>query len=97
MFDLSNLTVLSQLEFHGSSDLFHGLGLSGGADTRHGQTHVDSGTHTLVEQLSLQEDLAVSDRNDVRWNVGRHVTSLQIFHFEIFQDNSEKYSKLNEK
>jgi hypothetical protein len=34
-------------------------------DTRHRETDVDGGTHTTEEELSLQEDLAVSDRNDL--------------------------------
>ena len=31
---------------------------------------------TLVEQLGLQEDLSVSDGDDVGWDVGGHITSL---------------------
>ncbi len=31
---------------------------------------------TFVEELSLKEDLAVSDGDDISGNVGRHVTSL---------------------
>jgi hypothetical protein len=72
----SDLTVLGQEELQGTSDLLHGLELGGGTDTRHGQTDVDSRADTLVEQLRLQEDLAVSDRNDVGGNVGGHITTL---------------------
>merc|ERR1719464_349428 len=72
----SDLSVLSQLELHGTSDLLHGLGLSSRTDTGHGETDVDSGSDTLVEQLCLQEDLSVSDGNDIGGDVGRHVTSL---------------------
>merc|ERR1719341_1587092 len=70
--------VLSQLELHGTSDLLHGLGLSSRADTGHGQTDVDGGSDTLVEQLCLQEDLSVSDGNDIGGDVGRHVTGLSL-------------------
>merc|ERR1712088_718229 len=42
----------------------------------HRETDVDGGSDTLVEQLSLQEDLAVSDGDDIGGNVGGHVTSL---------------------
>ena len=39
------------------SHLFHGSGLGSRTNSGHRQTHVDSGANTLVEQLSLQEDL----------------------------------------
>merc|ERR1712203_345661 len=42
----------------------------------HGETDVDGRSDTLVEQLSLQEDLSVSDGNDIGGDVGGHVTSL---------------------
>lgn len=56
--------------------MLHGLELGSGTDTRDGKTDVDGGTDTLVEKLSLQEDLTVSDGNDVGRNVGRHITTL---------------------
>merc|ERR1719341_1960804 len=73
-----DLSVLSQLELHGTSDLLHGLGLSSRTDTGHGQTDVDGGSDTLVEQLCLQEDLSVSDGNDIGGDVGRNVTGLSL-------------------
>lgn len=72
----SNLTVLGQEELQGTSDLLHGLELSGGADTRHRETDVNGGTDTLVEELGLQEDLTISDGNDVGGNVSGNVTTL---------------------
>jgi hypothetical protein len=71
-----NLTVLGQEELEGTSDLLHGLELSGGADTRHRQTDVDGRADTLVEELGLQEDLSISDGNDVGGNVSGHITTL---------------------
>ena len=71
-----HLTVLGQLEFHRAGDLFHGASLGGRSDTRDGQTDVDSRSDTFVEQLSFQENLTVSDGNDVGRDVGRYVTSL---------------------
>ena len=59
-----------------ASDLLHGLELSSGADTRDGQTDVDGWSDALVEQFGFQEDLAVGNGNDVRWDVGGHVTTL---------------------
>ena len=71
-----NLTVLGQEELERTSDLLHGLELSGGADTRDGKTDVNGGADTLVEELSLQEDLTVSDGNDVGGNVSGDITTL---------------------
>lgn len=72
----SDLTVLSKEKLQGTGDLLHGLDLGSGTDTGDGQTDVNGGTDTLVEQLSLQEDLAVSNGNDVGGNVSRNVTTL---------------------
>merc|ERR1719470_313424 len=72
----SDLTVLGELELHGTGDLLHGLGLGSGADTGHRETDVDGRSDTLVEQLSLQDDLAVSDGDDIGGDVGGHITSL---------------------
>ena len=72
----SDFTVLGKLELHRTSDLLHSTSLGSRADTRHRQTDVDSRSDTLVEQLSLQENLSVSDGNYVGWDVSRHVTSL---------------------
>lgn len=56
--------------------LFHGLGLGGRADSGHRQADIDGRSDTLVEQLCLQEDLAVCDGDHVGWNVRRHVSGL---------------------
>ena len=44
--DGSHLSVLSQLELHGSGHLLHRLGLSSGPHPGHGQTDVDGGSDT---------------------------------------------------
>lgn len=62
--------------YSGRTYLLHGLGLGSGSDTGHGQTDVDGWPDTLVEELSLQEDLTVSDGDHVGGNVGGHVTGL---------------------
>jgi hypothetical protein len=73
-----NLTVLSELELHGTSNLLHGLDLGGGTDTGDGKTDVNGGADTLVEKLGFQEDLTISDGNNVSGNVSRHITSLSL-------------------
>mmetsp|Transcript_28947 Transcript_28947/g.63822 ORF Transcript_28947/g.63822 Transcript_28947/m.63822 type:complete len:222 (+) Transcript_28947:392-1057(+) len=72
----SHLTVLRQLQLEGTGHLLHGGELGGGADTGHGQTDVEGRADTLVEQLSLQENLAVGNRNHVGGNVRGHITGL---------------------
>merc|ERR1740131_170858 len=72
----SDLTVLGKLKLHRTGHLLHRLGLGSRTDTGHGQTDVNGGTNTLVEQLGLQEDLSVSDGNDIGGDVGRHITGL---------------------
>ena len=46
-----DLTVLGQIEFHGSGNLFHSLHLGGGSDTGDGKTDVNGGTDTLKDNL----------------------------------------------
>jgi hypothetical protein len=72
----SNLTVLSQEELQGTGNLLHGLDLGSGTDTGHGKTDVNGGADTLVEELSLQEDLTVGNGNDVGGNVSGDITTL---------------------
>ena len=40
----SDFTVLGEIEFHGTSDLFHGFQLGSGTDTGYGETDVDCWT-----------------------------------------------------
>jgi len=72
----SDLTVLGKLELERTGDLLHGLDLSGGTDTRDGETDVNGGADTLEEELGLKENLTVSDGNHIGGDVGRHITSL---------------------
>ena len=78
----SNFTVLGQEELKRTSDLLHSLELSGGTDTGDGQTDVNGRTDTLVEEFGFQENLAVGNRNDVGWNIGRDVTTLGLNDWE---------------
>ena len=71
-----DLTILGELELEGTGELFHGLNLGGGADTGDGETDVNGWADTLMEQLGLEEDLAVSDGDDIGGDIGGHITSL---------------------
>ena len=83
-----DLTVLGELELEGTGDLLHGLDLSGSSDTGHGKTDIDSCADTLVEKLSLQEDLTVGNGDDVGWDIGRHITSLGLNNWQGSQGST---------
>ena len=71
-----NLSVLSELELHGTGNLLHGLNLGSRSDSGHGKTDINGWSDTFVEELSLQEDLSISDRDNVCWDISGHITSL---------------------
>merc|ERR1719167_944796 len=71
-----DFSVLSQFQLHGTSNLLHGFGLDSRSYSGHRQTDVNGGSDTLVEKLSLQEDLAVSNGDDIGGNVSGYITSL---------------------
>ena len=67
--------------------LFHRLGLGCRSYTGDRETDVNGGSDTLVEQLGLQEDLAVSDGDHVGGDVSGHITSLQQLNFKLCIDH----------
>lgn len=56
--------------------MLHSFDLSSRTDARYRKTDVDGGTHSLVEELGFEENLAVGNGDNVRGNVGRHITGL---------------------
>src|SRR5688500_3381709 len=62
------LTVLGECETHAAAQLLDDLGLRGAADARHRDAGVDGRTDAGVEEVGLEEDLPVGDRD----HVGRH-------------------------
>ena len=71
-----DLTVLGQEELQGTSDLLHSLKLGSRSDTGDRETDVDGWSNTLVEEFGFQENLSISDRNNVGGNISGHITSL---------------------
>ena len=67
---------LGQVDAQGARDLAHGPDLGAAADPRDRGADVDGRPHALVEQVGLQVDLAVGDRDDVGRDVGRDVVAL---------------------
>ena len=72
------LTVLGVDQLQSAGDLLHGLDLGVAADTGHRDAGVDCRHDAGVEQLRLQEDLAVGDGDDVRGDVGGNVARLRL-------------------
>lgn len=85
-----DLTVLGELELHGTGDGLGGLVLGGGADAGHGKTDGDGGALALVEKLGLEEDLSVGNGNDVGGDVGGHISSLGLDDGEGGEGSSTK-------
>jgi len=71
-----DLSELGEIELHGTRNLLHGLHLGGGTDSGDGKTDVDGGSDTLEEKFVLQEDLSISNGDDVGWDVSGDITSL---------------------
>ena len=69
-------TVLRQRDLQRAGDLLQGLRLGSATDSGHGDADVHSRTLVRVEQVGLQEDLAIGDGNHVGRNVGGHIVRL---------------------
>src|SRR5579863_151289 len=72
------LTELREVELQTAGDLLHRADLGATAHARHADADVDGRAHARVEQLRLEEDLAVGDRDHVGRDVRRHVASLRL-------------------
>ena len=75
-----HLAVLRQLALDPAGHLLHRLDLRRGADARHRDADVHGRADALIEQVGLEEDLAVGDGDDVGRDVGRHVVGLRLDH-----------------
>ena len=72
------LAILREIETQRAGHLPHRLDLRRAADARHRVADVDRRTHALVEQVGLEEDLPVGDRDHVGRDVGRQVAGLRL-------------------
>ncbi len=71
-----HLAELSEFQLEGSGDGFHRLDLGATADAADGEADVDGRADAGVEEVGLQEDLAVGDGDDVGGDVGGDVSGL---------------------
>src|SRR5699024_3832373 len=70
------VTVRSKVKTQVTCNLLHALGLSSATNTGNRNTDVNCRTNALVEQVGLQEDLAVGNGNNVGWNERGNVIHL---------------------
>ncbi len=71
-------TVLSLVEFQRTCHLLHCLRLRVTTHTAHGDADVDGRSYTRVEEVGLEEYLAVGNGNHIGWDIGRDVASLSL-------------------
>src|SRR6185436_10770499 len=71
-----HLAVLREVEAQAAGDALHRFHLRGAADARDRVADVDRRADAGVEQVRLEEDLTVGDRDDVGRDVGRQVAGL---------------------
>jgi len=72
----SDFSVLGKFKLESTSDSLHGLDLSSRSDSGDGKTDVNGRSDTLVEEFSFQENLSISNGNNVGGDISRHITSL---------------------
>ena len=72
------VAVLGELDLELAGDLLHRRDLRVAADAGHRDAHVDGRAHAGVEEVGLEEDLPVGDRDHVGRDVGRHVAGLRL-------------------
>src|SRR4029079_15458657 len=70
--------VLREVDPQGSGDRLHRLDLRVAADAADRDPDVDRRTHAGEEQVGLEVDLAVGDRDDVRRDVRGDVMTLRL-------------------
>ncbi len=70
--------VLREVQAQSPGDLLHRLDLRVAAHARHRDADVDRRPHAGEEQLGLEEDLPVGDRDDVGRDVGGDVAALRL-------------------
>src|SRR5699024_9687068 len=82
------VTVRSEVKTQVTCNLLHTLGLRSATNTRNRNTDVNCRTDALVEQVGLQEDLAVGNGNNVGWNERRNVIRLGFNNWQCGQGTS---------
>ena len=68
----------AELALERAGNLLHRLDLGVATHARHRDTDVHRRADALEEEVGLEEDLAVGDRDHVGRNIGRHVVGLRL-------------------
>src|SRR5664279_5008098 len=72
------LAIGRQVETQRAGDLPHGFDLGGAADPGDRDADVDGRPDAGIEQVTLEEALAIGDRDDVGRDVGRYLSLIHI-------------------
>src|SRR5580704_4927104 len=75
-----HLAILREFALDLAGDLLHRFGLRRRSDARHRKADVQRRANALEEQVALEVDLAVGNRDHVGRDVGRHVVGLGFDH-----------------
>src|SRR6185437_12221954 len=70
--------ILREFQLQATGDLAHRLDLRAAADAADRKSNVHCGANALVKQVGFKINLAVGDRDDVRWNISGNVASLRL-------------------
>ena len=70
-------SVLRHIETELAGDFFHGFYLRRAADAGHGNPDVQGRPDALIEQVCLEIDLPVRDRDDIGRDISGNITSLR--------------------
>ena len=89
------LAELRLIGFQRTGHFLHTLYLGITTDTRYGDTYVDGGTDTLVEECGLKEYLTVGDRDHVGRDICRHVAGLGFDHGECGERATTLHDRLH--
>ena len=71
---------MRKLALDASGNLLHRLDLRGGADARYRQADIHGRSDALIEEIGLEEDLAVGDRDDIGRDIGGDIIGLRLDH-----------------
>src|SRR5262245_45400641 len=73
-----HFAILGELALDLARDLLHRLHLRGRTHARYRETDIHRGPDALIEQVGLEEDLAVGDGDHVGRDIGRDVVRLRL-------------------
>ena len=86
----SDFSVLGKFKFHWTWYLLHSFDLSSRSYSWYRKTYVNCWSDTFIKEFSFQENLSISDRNNVCWNISWQITCLSFNNWKSSQWSSSK-------